>query len=348
MQEDLRIGNRTAYFRKAITAPAFDSDSVLTRDAFSYVSLWLARHPGNNKEAISYWNQSRELYAASKSLSAVSSPLTLYYCYLNAVKALLTVKGHQFRRGHGMSGRPSSSKRELVNESTRLRRDGIIVSLSQWLGERETRVEHDLKDMLLNMPFVHRAYCLTYTSQANLFLPIQNPRYVIDTTSKEVCFEAELKGKFVDGRFLRSIPSVFDWSIVSPGRAIVRSKASITWTRRGSSQAQQDTALGNLRLLHRLLRGFVSGISAPMDLWYIRRELAGSPPILRYGPTLMLVAMHRLSELSRYDPQGLATYLSGKRNFLLSEFVELSPSQFIDEIACELTGQELRMPGVRP
>jgi YaaC-like Protein len=89
-------------------------------------------------------------------------------------------------------------------------------------------------------------------------------------------------------------------------------------------------------------------ISASPDLWYIKREMAGAKPLRRYTLTLIMAAMHRLSELARYDPQGLMRYLEGKENWLLTEFIELAPMQFIDELVCEMTSLEFGIPGIRP
>jgi len=86
---ELRIGNRTAYFRKAITTPNFTSERVLARDAFQFAELWLKR---KCPDALPHWDQARSYYQASTNLPAQSSPLTSYYCFLNAVKSLLTVK----------------------------------------------------------------------------------------------------------------------------------------------------------------------------------------------------------------------------------------------------------------
>ena len=50
---------------------------------------------------------------------------------------------------------------------------------------------------------------------------------------------------------------------------------------------------------------------------------------------------------SRYDPLQLDRLLAGQKNWLLSEFIEMSPSQFIDEIASEITGYQFLVPNVR-
>jgi hypothetical protein len=62
---------------------------------------------------------------------------------------------------------------------------------------------------------------------------------------------------------------------------------------------------------------------------------------------MTLAAMHRLSELCRYRPIELASFLAGQRNWLISEFIQQTPEQFIDEIASELTGHQIMVPNVR-
>jgi YaaC-like Protein len=111
---ELQIGNRTAYFRKAISTPDFGSERVLARDAFQFAELWLKREC---PKALAFWDQAQSYYIASKHLPAQSSPLTTYYCFLNAAKALLTVKGVDFSDYHGVSGAfDPTSKRALRNE----------------------------------------------------------------------------------------------------------------------------------------------------------------------------------------------------------------------------------------
>ena len=58
--------------------------------------------------------------------------------------------------------------------------------------------------------------------------------------------------------------------------------------------------------------------------------------------------MHRLSELCRYQPIKLSKFLAGKKNWLLTEFIEMAPGQFLDAIASEMTGYQFLAPNVRP
>lgn len=61
---------------------------------------------------------------------------------------------------------------------------------------------------------------------------------------------------------------------------------------------------------------------------------------------LCFAAMHRLSELSRYEPVILSKHFTSGHNWLLSEFIQNAATQFIDEISSELTGEEFMSPGM--
>jgi hypothetical protein len=316
---ELQIGNRTAYFRKAIRTPDFSSDRVLARDAFQFAELWLKREC---PKALPFWNQAHSYYIASKNLPAQSSPLTSYYCFLNAAKALLTVKGIDFSRYHGISGDfDPASKRVLRNEKIAFKGGGILPALSRLLSEEEEKDEvHTLTDILSNLPFIHRAYRYTFRSHPELFIPL---RHVVYRKGQDdyVWITANIEGRFADGRSLSTLPPQFEIDHGYSNECVIRARRRVRW---------------------------YIYISAAPDLWYIKRQIAGSTYLHRYTLTLVMAAMHRLSELSRYDPAGLTKYLDGKENWLLTEFIELAPMQFIDELVCEMTSLEFGTPGIRP
>ena len=100
-----------------------------------------------------------------------------------------------------------------------------------------------------------------------------------------------------------------------------------------------------LRGLNQTLRRSLHYINGAQTLWYMKAK--GSYEIDRRPITLTLAAMHRLSEICRYRPAELDPFLGGQKNWLLSEFVSMSPPQFLDEIACEMTGHGVMIPNVR-
>ncbi|WP_084783236.1 YaaC family protein [Bacillus dakarensis] len=77
--------------------------------------------------------------------------------------------------------------------------------------------------------------------------------------------------------------------------------------------------------------------------WYIKRiDVEESIPLSSLVVTL--ASIHRLSELSRYEPLTLSKHLSSQHNWLISECIKNAPYQFINEIASEITGEEFLVP----
>ena len=60
-----------------------------------------------------------------------------------------------------------------------------------------------------------------------------------------------------------------------------------------------------------------------------------------------MAAMHRLREISRYEPQTLKKHLEKEQSWLLREFINKSILQFVDNISYEITGVDFRQTGFR-
>jgi hypothetical protein len=267
---------------------------------------------------------------------------------LNATKALLTVKGIDFSDYHGVSGKfDPESKRALRNEIVAFKGGGILPALSKLLEEEEENDEHSLVEILSNLPFIHRAFRYTFRSHPELFIPIRNLAYRRGADDY-IWISASIEGRFADGRSLATLPSQFEVDNGYKDQCVIRTRRKIRWCGNRVSKEEKTQARDRLFTYHRKLRQHLVYISASPDLWYIKRQMAGGTSIRRYGLTLIIAAMHRLSELSRYDPAGLRRYLEGKENWLLNEFIELAPMQFLDELVCEMTSLEFGFPGIRP
>ncbi|MFC2284260.1 MAG: YaaC family protein [Corynebacterium matruchotii] len=74
-------------------------NAVLATDSWNFVDLWLKRNSENKAQF--YWQQAQNFYNASLNLPKTSSPLTLYYCFLNATKALLITKKYHLQNCMG-------------------------------------------------------------------------------------------------------------------------------------------------------------------------------------------------------------------------------------------------------
>ncbi len=334
------ISGKTVYIHSAVSNPDFGGDTVLSDDPWDYVALWLRR--AKNDEARFYWDQSREFYKASIELSPVSSPLTSYYCFLNATKALLTQKRVPFSDKHGVTGHTKPGKKSLTNEIVQLKGSGILPSLCCFLGENVQQPEdYSLKNIFYHLPFMHRAFTLTYKSATELFLPVKRPMFVRKEASSEAWFVAELDNRYISSQLQNILPSGYEIDTGVKDHCLIRRKKRFSWKTRGN---QQSTNLQSLTTYHNQVRQDVTPIFAPVNSWYIKKNLKTVQPVKKSQLPLLFVAMHKLSELSRYDPITLARHLDTQHNWILAEFLQVAPAQFINHIACEITGKEFVKP----
>lgn len=253
---------------------------------------------------------------------------------------MLTVKGINFRDQHGVSGEFAQNKMHLANEKVKFKGAGVIPELAKYLGEAATTDEYSLKEMFANMAFIHRAYCQTYVSNF-LFVPINEVTLVKSKGRKpEGWLQFKLNEPYTMRSVVNSIPSIFEKDISYENNNIFRTKKrfSLQGTKSLSEQDFNSIQSFNSSIRHEIT--YIAGTGN----WYLKRNLKSIKTINRHTATLIIASMHRLSELSRYNPTNLANLLKTQSNWLISEFVRMSALQFIDEIASEITGEELHTP----
>lgn len=327
---------------KSVVSPELSARNVLTNSPWDFVDLWMKKEKQTN--ALFFWNQARAFHDASKGLPTQSAPLLHYYSFMNAAKALLTAKGITFNEYHGVKAhnmRNHSSKISLTNEGVKIKQQGVLPSLSEYFGESETANTFSLQELLFNLPYIHRTYCLTYPSQTDMFIPIKDAEFVVDKSIKQAFFRAKLSKDFSTSWVIKRLPAAF---IQDTDKGVVRSSTTVSFSR---PSKPTDSEIDNILELHKTLRQDLQYINGAETLWYIKSDTSGPKRISKLPSTLTLAAMHRLSELSRYKPLELDSFLSGQKNWLLSEFIQQAPNQFFDEIASEITGHQFLIPNVR-
>jgi hypothetical protein len=336
----ITIKNRTIRVHKAVVKPAFTAKTVLVEDNWDFVDLWLRKRSGQRK-AEYFWKQARAFYEASKLLPKTSSPLTIYYCAMNAAKALLLSKGITPSPSHGLDGKTIGGKTSLSNETITLKGGGVLAELCRYFGESVNGETYDLKSIFYNLPFIHRAFCTSYTSEQELFIPIHDPIFVRKKTSRESWFCCEIRDKKFQNENTIQTLEKFERDLGVEDKFIIRRQKRFNWIR-GSLLSQNLTTLTNYHRKVRRSTFYIYGLSR---LWYLKRGPANDGVIPRSTLTLTFMAMHRLSELARYSPDALDRHFFCRHNWLLSQFIHRSLDQFIDEISAEITGFDFMLPG---
>lgn len=321
---------------KALVAPNFEARTVLVTDTWDYIDLWLKRHGPAN--ARFFWDQARHFFAATRALPKESSPLTAYYCMLNATKSLLLVKKLHSAEHHGVSGETVGERSSIANERVILRNSGILPTLCNYLGEPIDNEEYSLRDLLYNLVYIHRAFSLSLPSLPDLFIPIKCPLIVRSNKNDEAWFCAELDGRYASARIVNKLTG-YERDESVEDRYVIRKKKRFRWKPRDPGR------LGRYAQCHRTLRKDLHYIYSPQRLWYLKRKTPIAGMVAHSPLTIAFAAMHKLSELARYSPDVLGRHFEGRYNWLVSEFIGVAPTQFIDAISSEMTGYDFMPPG---
>jgi len=333
--KEIILNNKIVKPRKSIISPIMDSKNILVNDTWEYVSMWLKKN--NQKEALFFWEQSKSFFNATQSLPNTSSPLTSYYCFLNATKTLLKVKNINFAEKHGVTGK-RNGKLSLNNEKILFKTSGILPALQSYFNEVPENEEYTMKQLLQNLVFIHRVYNLTYSSSSDLFIPLKDVKFLRATKKRqgrnhyEFCLSAEFDTDIVNGRTINSLPRGFEYK----DNLIISDKKFKWRIGLNDKNSRNKTTLEDANKHFRKNIVYIKGLETH---WYLKKDNKDS--ILdKSMPIITFAIMHRLSELSRYSPDILAKYLESKHNWLLAEFLNTSVHHFIDQLSSEITGYD--------
>ncbi len=349
MQKIISIKSKAITIMKPITTADYKGKTVLTNSSWEYVELWFKRQSRKEaNEALFYWQQAKYFFSASECLPRNSKPLTSYYCCLNATKALLCMNKidvHNISHGITQNRHGNAASNSLENAEVIFLGGGILTELSRYLGEEVTKQTQVIKDLLYNIPCVHRAFALTYVGSPELFIPIKDISFVREDTTSKAWVQFTVDERYANGTALRYLPSGFKKSTTEGAEYYLRKENSrFKW----DIHSGIDERLNNLAAYHKKVRKDLHYIYSDSRLWYIKKDIPTNPHILRRNSlTLIFAVMHWMSELVRYNPEKFEKYMRSNQNWLLNEFIENALYQFVDEISCEITHQDIMTAGYR-
>ncbi|PZD71034.1 hypothetical protein C1752_08476 [Acaryochloris thomasi RCC1774] len=333
----LNIAGKNVRLHGCLRSPDFRTSRVLCSDPWDFVALWLKR--AHQDEALFYWEQAKHFYNASLALPEVSAPLTSYYCFLNATKALLSSKNCIIIESHGVGGRAIEGNKSLSNEVVDFQGSGILPAMCKYLAEPDNAGKSfTLKQILWQMPFIHRAYCLSYKGTTELFIPLTENCFMRKDGSYEAWFQAQVHPRYLNAHTKRIIEPGFEL-FNQHGHTLIRRKRRFKW----SGRAIEDS-ISKFISYHKQIRRRIIPIFSNENRWYLKKSVANHDDLSNSQLVLIFAAMHRLSELSRYDPIALAAHFNVNHNWLLMEFIRSAAGQFVYGIASEITGLEFIRP----
>ena len=88
-------------------------------------------------------------------------------------------------------------------------------------------------------------------------------------------------------------------------------------------------------------RKHFSYISGDKRIWYLKKKKMTDDIENINSMVLEIAIVHRFSEIVRYKPEQMIKLLDGKENWIIHEFLSIVLDQFMDEITCEITKEEI-------
>ncbi len=350
MQKAIILNAKEITLMKPITNANYNSKTVLTDSAWEYVELWFKRSTQKqSKEALFYWQQAKHFFLASENLPQNSKPLTAYYCCLNAAKALLCINGISVSNiSHGITQdrHNQTISKSLGQAEVIFLGQGVLFELSRYFGEEACKQTLNIKDLLYNIPCIHRTFTITYSNCSELFIPIDSIRFIREDSTNKAWIQFEIDKGFQNSKVLKSIPTSYK-------RTKLESTSSYTFRKENSRfkwdiHSDMEERLTTLSSYHNKVRKNIHYIYGQTKLWYIKKDLPNNNHIInRNSITLIFAVMHWMSELVRYNPEQFEKYMNSKQNWLLHEFIEKALYHFVDEISCEITHQDIMTTSCR-
>ncbi|MDD2586298.1 MAG: YaaC family protein [Syntrophomonadaceae bacterium] len=371
--------NKSLRMTKAYTSQDYRRSTVLTDDVYTYVDFFFNSHKkimkyqdSTNKAKYGdpnkyqynfYWKQSMAFYNAAKTLPIESSPLASYYAMLNAVKALIAFREQYVDNfvtnfsAHGLNEDRKSIGESLDTIAVQRINFGVFVEFGR-LMEKDFDIlwpkkkSYSIKELIYNLSFLHRAYITTYTTPRSkkipeLFIPLQAGScpmyYKANDNNLYLKFAVDpthfsLASTGLPSNVMNTISTEFEEC---------RDKKFMLKSVNGAKR-NKDSISGELRTLNLDLRKQFQYIKSAKRLWYLKRSKISGSGVLNVNCMLIIMAvMHRFSEIVRYKPEQLERLMKSKENWLVHEFLSLALDQFIDEIAAEITGQDIMCTGVK-
>ena len=285
---------------------------------------------------LSLHEQAKYFYQAAESAPVKSQPLLYYYSFLNLAKVFLCITQGTSPDDEYMHGIETDVKGSTTIQTAEVKiltlysspRISVAYSLMSALGDAlpfMSPTELQLKDCLASCIGIHRTFCETYDMPES-FVRLLNPHCIREGRTLEFiatlkkCDAAMMGALVAAGYDIQDMGDYFEYHqrIVMPGYNIRRQD----WYDLSSS------------LLSKGLRSYTDGNE-------YRMYLPLSPKVAISSTSVIYAIMFFLGSVTRYNPYFFDSLMDEKEQWLISEFLNTQPSQFLYYLISYLVGKPI-------
>ncbi len=334
--------------------------SVPFREPWSYLRYWIRDNypPSSIDDALQLAKQSEHFYRVALEATSDTSPLLWYYSFLNLAKVLLLKTPGVYTLNevehatHGIvdpadnsDGYVKLSKQQVTIYPVRTTRmppklqvfpalcEALRTPIAFAGGANSKSLA--IKSLLSHIVCVHRAYSTAYGA------PLKFCK--TDVTANEQRSESGKSGKIWHAITVESIDvkatgaAVKGFEINNKLRAVAPKEKGVHLFETPTADFSNVNFIVRLATLRADLRPFVHPLLLPQGYRYYLYPGTG---ILRQ-PCSIYAVMFYLGSIVRYKPQRFASLVGNKYHWLIEEFLQVAPKQFVALVINEITDCEL-------
>ncbi|WP_168405605.1 YaaC family protein [Acinetobacter indicus] len=321
---------------------------ILTSDPWSLINSHLqqkiSKSRGGNRtfleRALYFSSLAESFYKAANSVLLPTRATLLYYGMLNLVKCFLSYKKIELETVHEHHGLnlPLGTKGIIQVKPNIQNAVNIFSTFSELLGKRIAQsIDIKFNDAVQNIPEIHSLCHGLGLLPKRKLLPIQieiltNPEY--NKLFTEVIIDNEQKTKVDTTKFLKNKRrTYFRDGYPRDGKIVYRSKSRKSFTQENINTIYQN-------ILKEYYEFDIEPILTNTGYRYYIDLKSPHLPHLSYT----LLCMFYLGTVARYRPSEANELLQGTLRPIVSEFVNLSPNQFLYQLCSILLEKECVMP----
>lgn len=275
--------------------------------------------------------QAKHFYITAETSPVKSQPLLYYYAFLNLSKIMINITGvHGPKKMymHGMSEKHNNKFAHSTVIKQKQKKDIVQVAheiVSIFDPDITTSDETiNVREILNHCVGVHRAYSEIY-NQTEVFYRLKG--YKLYKNGKELIFKAELQCTADDIA-----------SLTVQGYSITQEEDGIYYTIKTTMRTYQPTRSDYATLSKEIQRkGIWYFIGNSGYTMYLSNSSLG-----RYSQeSIIYIVMFYLGSITRYHPYMFDQIFSDKEQWLMSEFLNTQPKQFLYLATARILGQSV-------
>lgn len=321
---------------------------ILTNDPWAFLSsnlqLRYTKSRGNNKakieRAIYFAGLAEDFYRAAENTALPAKGTLLYYGMLDLVKCLLSLNDvplESMHEHHGLA-LPIGKKQTIEVKGRMQGAVNVFYEFSNLMG-KPVKGGHEIQfqQALSHVPEVHSIYTSLGHLKKRKLLPVSIEFQVNTARDKiftEVIFDKEQEAKVEVGKFYKGERKGYlKEGYPRDGKVVYRAARRKSFTNDNIHRIYKNILAEYKKL------DIVPILTKQGYRYYVDLRPGGLAQL-----SYSLLSMFYLGSAARYRPLEVNSLLEGELRPLVSEFVSLSPRQFMYQMVSIITNKECVIP----